>query len=150
MMQALQGRPLGAAGSSSPPEGAASCPGWAGERGRAGGLLSPAGRWRRLVGSGESPGVRCSPRSGLPSHVQPAAVPAAAAAAPAPPPAAAAPPPPPPSPGAAGRPGFAAATTATATDAELTCNKSTIATQCQSYASAGLTHAADARKLAWI
>lgn len=59
VMQALQGRPLGAAGSSSPPEGAASCPGWAGERGRAGALLSPAGRWRRLVGSGESPGVRC-------------------------------------------------------------------------------------------
>ena len=49
--------------------------------------------------------VSGSPRSELPSHVQPAAVPAAAAAAPAPPPAAAAPPPPP---GAAGRPVSAA------------------------------------------
>lgn len=48
--------------------------------------------------------VSGSPRSELPSHVQPAAVPAAAAAAPAPPPAAA----PPPPPGAAGRPVSAA------------------------------------------
>lgn len=89
--------------------------------------------------------VSGSPRSGLPRHVQPAAVPAAAAAAPAPPPTAAAAPPPS---GAAGRPGFAAA--AAATDAELTGNKSAVAAQCQSYASAGLTHAADARKPAWI
>lgn len=40
--------------------------------------------------------------------------------------------------------GFAAAAAA-ATDAELTGNKSAVAAQCQSYASAGLTHAADAR-----
>lgn len=51
--------------------------------------------------------VSGSPRSGLPRHVQPAAVPAAAAAAPAPPPAAAAAPSPPPS-SAAGRPVSAA------------------------------------------
>lgn len=51
--------------------------------------------------------VSGSPRSGLPRHVQPAAVPAAAAAAPAPPPAAAAAAPSPPS-GAAGRPVSAA------------------------------------------
>lgn len=50
--------------------------------------------------------VSGSPRSGLPRHVQPAAVPAAAAAAPAPPPATAAAAPPPP--GAAGRPVSAA------------------------------------------
>lgn len=50
--------------------------------------------------------VSGSPRSGLPRHVQPAAVPAAAAAAPAPPPAAAAAPSPPS--GAAGRPVSAA------------------------------------------
>lgn len=49
--------------------------------------------------------VSGSPRSGLPRHVQPAAVPAAAAAAPAPPPTAAAAPPPS---GAAGRPVSAA------------------------------------------
>lgn len=68
-----------------------------------------AGLIRASPAAGASLALPCfvsdSPRSGLPRHVQPAAVPAAAAAAPAPPPAAATPPPPP---GAAGRPVSAA------------------------------------------
>lgn len=68
-----------------------------------------AGLIRASPAAGASLALPCfvsgSPRSELPRHVQPAAVPAAAAAAPAPPPAAAAAPPPP---GAAGRPVSAA------------------------------------------
>lgn len=67
-----------------------------------------AGLRRASPATGASLALPCfvsgSPRSGLPRHVQPAAVPAAAAAAPAPPPAAA----PPPPPGAARRPVSAA------------------------------------------